>query len=336
MSISNLKRTIVELSDEKDGRIYFDRLKNTYPSVTTVLSYHNDPNKEGALRGWRNKYDGKDGRAYHEHINDYSKWRGTMIHWYILHYLNPDLDVTHEEEEAMDEIKNRDRDYSFVRSIALNHDGYTDKTFPSETEYWNTMYDPQDDDPITLTDFLARDMSWAGVEFAKLLPRMDLANRGFLDSTCKTLKSYFSRDVRQSQVLETEEYVSNDEHHYAGQFDCLYETRDGEVILFDIKTGKGVYWDYPRQLAAYAKAIEDSPEFPYESIDTLQIARLKPDNKDVELSTDDDWGIPRDQLWSEFKELTDTAQSDVKNIDLINATDASTSWFTSDEKSSVS
>lgn len=325
--MSNLKRTIVELSDEKDGRIYYDRLKNTYPSVTTVLSYRNDPEKEGALQGWRNKYHGKNGTPYHEHINDYSKWRGTMIHWYILHYLDPYHPVTDEEKEAMDEIKNRNREYDFVRSIALNHDEHTEKSFPSEQQYWALLNDETIDDPISLIDIWTKDMSWAAAEFTNLLPRMDLSNRSFHDSTCNTLKSYFNRDVRQSQILETEEYVTHDEHHYAGQFDCLYETREGEIILFDIKTGKDIYWDYPRQLAAYAKAIEDSPEFPYETIDTLQIARLKPDNEDVELSTDDDWGIPRDQLWTEFKELAEQAQSDVSTVDLIDVADIDANWF---------
>lgn len=327
MSRTDLKRTIVELSADHSGRIYYDRSQRIYPSVTTVLNYRDDPGKEGALEGWRQKYDGKNGAPYHEHIGDYSRWRGTLIHWYILHYLNPDLPVTDEERDAMDAIEQRDREYDFIRSIALTHDWYTQQNFPSETEYWNQVDDPNDTFPVSLTELWASDTAWAAREFANLLPDMGLAAQRFDDSNCKTLKSYFNRDVRRSQIHETEQFIVNEAHNYAGQFDCLYENADDEIVLMDIKTGKSIYWDYPRQLEAYARALEQNNEFPYEHIDTLQIARLKPDNKDVELSTHEDWGYDREQLWNEFKALAEQAQSDTNGIDLRDVADISTGWF---------
>ena len=60
-------------------------------------------------------------------------------------------------------------------------------------------------------------------------------------------------DDWQPKFLETEATVFHYDHKWAGTFDGLCEI-GGENILFDLKTGKGVYEDVALQLNAYANA----------------------------------------------------------------------------------
>lgn len=53
-------------------------------------------------------------------------------------------------------------------------------------------------------------------------------------------------------IIAVERQVWNLKLGYAGTFDLLGRTRDGEVYVVDIKTGKGTYMEHALQLIAYA------------------------------------------------------------------------------------
>ena len=58
-------------------------------------------------------------------------------------------------------------------------------------------------------------------------------------------------------LISTEEFVFSDEYKYAGTADLVVKM-DGETWLLDIKTSKHIHKVYHLQLAAYAKAIEET------------------------------------------------------------------------------
>lgn len=65
-------------------------------------------------------------------------------------------------------------------------------------------------------------------------------------------------------VVGSEKVVYSVEHEYCGTFDCMFEDKDGRIILGDVKTTKrtldaqkGVYAEYVAQLGAYAQAWEE-------------------------------------------------------------------------------
>lgn len=104
------------------------------------------------------------------------------------------------------------------------------------------------------------------------------------------------RGITDDSVLDVECFVTNIGVGYAGQFDLLYVDDDRNIVLSDLKTGKGIYEKYKLQLTAYENALE----LP---IDKLEIVRIHPDSQTWEVSHDDDWSENRDELWARFMEL---------------------------------
>jgi len=104
------------------------------------------------------------------------------------------------------------------------------------------------------------------------------------------------RGINSEQVLDVECFVTNVGVGYAGQFDLLYVDNDGDVVLSDLKTGKGVYPKYKMQLVAYDNALE----LP---VDKLEIIRINPDREEWEVSHNDDWKESRKELWADFMDL---------------------------------
>lgn len=314
-TIRNCDRKIIDFGNGKTGRVYFDEEGRTYASVTTVLGMRDDPGKENALKFWRKKYDGKDGNPYHKHINEYSKWRGTLIHWYLQSVLDPDLPISNDEEEAIEKVEAEDDNYHFVRSIALNHIQWDKSNFPSMVDWLHNRNHDNRKDPMTITDLLWQDMSWAYSQFASLLPELGLTQNSFIDSHYKTLDTHFRMSVRNSCVIEVEKYLMNHEDRYGGQCDLLYETYDGTTVLADIKTSRAIRWSNKRQLAAYARAIEVDPEIDCDSVDECVIIRLSPDELETELSYESQWKQSRDELYAEFDELNQRVQEHVSDLD---------------------
>lgn len=104
------------------------------------------------------------------------------------------------------------------------------------------------------------------------------------------------RGISDSSVLDVECFVTNIGVGYAGQFDLLYIDDDSNIVLADLKTGKGVYPKYKKQLIAYEKALNLD-------IDRVEVIRIYPDGEEWEVSHDGKWAESRDELWEEFLEL---------------------------------
>lgn len=286
-------RDIVEIGAIGTGRIYYEtgvEPVTPYPSVTTILNERHDPAKDRALQGWRLKNDGVNGSPYYEHIRDYSQWRGTLLHWVFLNNIDPSLAPTHEEREAISNIEDRQKKYDFINSIAKNHDEYDDGNFPTKETWENHVTDCTTDDPITLIDLYESDQEW------------------FMDRGTDMLS------IPTDDVIDTETYVMNHHHQYGGQFDALYDD-DGTTTLLDIKTAKSVYWSAKRQLAAYARTIENSEQFDTETVDELAVLRANPDEKTAELSRLSAWDETRKELWDDFTQLNEKVQPHVDDID---------------------
>lgn len=104
------------------------------------------------------------------------------------------------------------------------------------------------------------------------------------------------RGISEEQVLDVECFVTNVAVGYAGQFDLLYVDADGNLVLSDLKTGKGIYDKYKMQLVAYDNALEIP-------IDLLEVIRVHPDSQTWEVSHHTDWSQSRKELWADFMDL---------------------------------
>jgi len=71
------------------------------------------------------------------------------------------------------------------------------------------------------------------------------------------LKFYDFWSTCKPKLISTEEFVFSDKFKYAGTADLLVEI-DGEIWLLDLKTSNNLHRSYNLQLAAYAKAIEET------------------------------------------------------------------------------
>jgi hypothetical protein len=87
------------------------------------------------------------------------------------------------------------------------------------------------------------------------------------------------RDGYQANFVWTEVEVHNPDEGYAGRFDSVMTTPDGETLLCDLKTGKGVYDTVALQLAAYGHASIWSPNGHWLPIrcDGYAVLHLRPD-----------------------------------------------------------
>lgn len=289
----DIGRDIVAIGDFGSGRVYWDRgiePLSPYPSVTTITGSRDDPQKDRALKGWRLKYSGEGDKPYWKHIQKYSQWRGTLLHWYFLSTLDSSLPATHEEREAISNIEDRQKNYDFINSIAQNHDDYTTENFPSKVMWLDQANNAAKDDPLTLTDIFEDDYDW----FMETAPSM--------------------LDIDVSDVIAVEAKVVNHDYKFGGQFDLLYDD-NGTTTLMDVKTGKSVYWGAKRQLEAYARTIEDSDRFPVETVDEYIVLRANPDRETREVSRLSEWDESRDALWADFCLLNERVQPHVSDID---------------------
>lgn len=104
------------------------------------------------------------------------------------------------------------------------------------------------------------------------------------------------RGIGPDSVLDVECFVTNVSVGYAGQFDLLYVDDDSNIVLGDLKTGKGIYDKYKMQLVAYENALNLD-------VDRLEVIRIYPDGQEWEVSADSDWSESRDDLWRKFRGL---------------------------------
>ena len=67
-----------------DSRVYVTETGNWYPSVSTILDSRTNPEKEHALRNWRQKHDGTGGTEHYSAILNVKSNFGTLAHYAVL------------------------------------------------------------------------------------------------------------------------------------------------------------------------------------------------------------------------------------------------------------
>ena len=91
-------------------------------------------------------------------------------------------------------------------------------------------------------------------------------------------------DEFQPEFLEVETTAWSDTHGYAGTLDAIAKI-DNQIVILDLKTGKGVYDSVALQLTAYSQADflldPDGTERPLPELDGAAVLHLRPDNYDL-------------------------------------------------------
>jgi hypothetical protein len=107
-------------------------------------------------------------------------------------------------------------------------------------------------------------------------------------------------DDWQPEFLEVESTVWSDTYGYAGTLDGICRI-DGDLLIWDLKTGKGVYPEVGLQLSAYSHAdyflSPDGEQRPIPKVDFGSVLHLRPDKYELRpVRVDDD-------VFSVFKSL---------------------------------
>jgi hypothetical protein len=281
-----------EWPDDEQVRVYYTPdFTFVGPSVTTVTDCREDPEKDEALDGWRDAYDGQSSyaRPWWRDQMVFKQLRGTLAHYAMLATIgDPSGDTYYhrvgsenygfEEYQAEYHLRKWSQ---FAPSASVD-----DQLTPRNNEY----------DGEHAWDRAMRDISWCVDAF----------------------KDWWRDDWT---VLETETFVtatplSSDgvARGYGGQLDLFYENHHGETVVCDLKTSSGIRTGYKLQLAAYARALD-------RHVDRLEVARFHPDSETVEVEDDTDWQRTRQGLDAEFVGLLDQAHhveyADVLDSDVI-------------------
>lgn len=267
--MTEVERDSVEIGGE-DRRIYFKPSDEWMSlSVSTITDVRDNPEKKAALDGWRTSYDGSDADSYPHYREQqvYKQLRGTLGHYAILSNLG-DVPKGEEEEHAESVLKEWDERRPSKNEENVSHRG-DDHAYEGEQAWSKCM----------------RDISWATNEF------VDIAEEW---------------DISPSTTIACEEYVTHESPPYSGQFDLLYSPTEGPNTLCDLKLSSGIRYDYKLQIAAYRYAILQSNGL-VDSIPRVQIIRLHPDSKEVEVQTDEDWETDLTELTAEFLALAEDA-----------------------------
>jgi hypothetical protein len=269
-----LDRDTVEFADGTSGRVYFhDHLEQPVPSVTTVKSIRRDPDKDDAIDGWMDSYDGTDKWScpHWADQKEYKANRGTLGHYAILSKLG-DLERSQEEDDAEYALKHWDEERPTIKHRGGTYEGDpipAEMLAPNEADH--AYHDGED-----AWERCMRDINWVIREFNEVMQ---------------------DKGITEDDVLDVEKYVIDEEFGYAGQFDLLYED-DGDIVLSDLKLSSGIRIGYRLQLAAYANALD-------EHVDRLEVIRLYPDKQEVEIEDSRDWDRSVRGLCYEFLGLAD-------------------------------
>jgi len=246
----DLDRKQVRFADGVEGRVYYaDFLDRPVPSVSTIKEERLTPDKDDAIDGWKEHYDGTtEYKSPHwkEQLK-FKQLRGTLVHFAIFSQYGAQR--SEEEDDAEYILKN----WASERP-AMN-------TGPDEDPI--PFYGPPDKyDGSDPWDHVMRDTNWALSEWTDtVVPQLG---------------------ITEDNIKACEQYVLDTEYGYAGQADLVYEPEDGPVTMADLKTGGGVRDDVKYQTAAYARAV------PYD-VERTMVIRLDPSNNEVEIQTNEDW-----------------------------------------------
>jgi len=267
MDTDDVVRTQVD-HDGDSIRLYYLPGSNRppMPSVSTIKRLRVDPDKEDALQGWRERYDGQSGwaRPWYKDQKMYKAYRGTLVHFAILDALADAAGDTYFHEVG-------DRDWGHEEYYAEYCLKKWSKKAPSansdEVPYTprNNQYDGEH-----AWDKAVREMKWAAKAFKE-----QIIDTGHLP---------------RENVESVEQYLFDTEFGYAGQFDLLYEDANGDTVLSDIKTSSAVRFDHKLQAAAYKRALESTSDV---SVDRCEVIRLYPDDEVVEISSSHEIDHPK-------------------------------------------
>lgn len=113
-------------------------------------------------------------------------------------------------------------------------------------------------------------------------------------------------DAWRPEPILTEFAVASRQWWYAGTADALFRLPNGEVLLADWKTSKGVYGETASQLAAYGGAefyLADDGEQPIPAYDSLAVVHITPTGTDLYRVAD------ADAAWRDFLHIAWTAKA---------------------------
>ena len=277
---------------DRDVRLYYhDSISKPLPSVTTITDERVDPDKDDAINGWKDFYDGQTERTspWWKDQMVFKQYRGTLGHWAIQTQL-ADLPKGEEEHEAETALQN----------WADHRPSATDEDIP-------VFGDPSHYDGEDAWDTAMRDINWV----------------------CNQFDSHEATpDIGPEETVCVEQFLYDTEYGYAGQSDLVYDDPEtGERVLADLKLSSAVRHDYLLQLAAYARILDDnlgrSSEESYRTpsssledekgIDRLEVIRLYPDDRVVEVKTHDEWDRTWRGLEHEFLGLVDAMHANYRD-----------------------
>lgn len=213
-----------ELSTDRDDReatrIYYDLSDGWMGlSVSEVKGHREDAEKDDAIDGWKDYYDGSNKRQSPHHADQsaFKMARGTLGHYAVLSTLDDSLAKTHEEEHAEELLKNWDEQRPSVNSDDIPDPSGDPHAYDGEQAWSRCM----------------RDINWAMDEFEALSDE---------------------HNITPESTIEVEQYIRHDDPNYGGQYDLLFENHRGEAVLADLKYSSGIRFDHKLQLGAYARA----------------------------------------------------------------------------------
>jgi len=289
---------------EQSIRVYYspDDPNPPMPSVTTIKDLRPSPEKDETIAGWRQRYDGKSqyARPWWNDQMAYKGHRGTLVHFVILSALDTD-----EHSASGDTYYHKIGDDDWGREEYESE--YALKKWSKKAPSANTdeiAFQPRDNQygGTHAWDKAAREMKWSTRAFkARMIDGVDdpdIYSRHDDDAA-------IAGRIADCTILGLEDFVYNTEYGYGGQYDLLYETADGRVVLSDLKTSSGVRFDHKLQSAAYMLAVESATNY---EIDETEIIRINPDYEEVEVSRSTQWDRSLEGLGHQFLGLADQAR----------------------------
>ena len=304
-----------------DGSRYYTDGETEIVSVTTVLD-HLDEDTSG-LDYWKGQNDGSGDAPYWQHIFWYSAPRGTLCHYQALQHFEDAFEYDEmwgeEEGESMAQVSNGPADDAF--------DSYDDPDAPTdknEVTYSilkdqgivesRDQYDALFADSTSLDDVLRDDIEWFVEKFEYICEKLG---------------------VDSDAVLRVEKFMHEPSILVAGQTDLVYEDRNGDIVVADLKTSSGLRQKHRLQSVAYMKAVEEADWGPSE-VDRVEVWRIAPSKREYEVHshkvpehaeeydwfTDEHWFVDPygnfeyesiEEMWEKFQSLTETANEQAGN-----------------------
>lgn len=285
-------------------------------SVTTVLSVALEEDTTG-LDIWRDRNDGSGDAPYWQHLFWFSAPRGTICHYEALKQFEHATDdpplYGDEESQSWLQLLNGPAEDAYDEYDVAGEAPCEEQSVVYSVLKKRGVVDSREqfeEIDISLTDIVREDTDWFVDKFKDICEELEVAD---------------------DSVIYVEQFLLNDSVGYGGQCDLVYEDPNGDVVVADLKTSSGLRQKHRLQSVAYMKAIEQAEEGP-DSVDRVEVWRIDPDDRTYQVHanevpehaqglawyTDGYWFKDSygdfeysdiDEMWSTFRELTDTAHN---------------------------